>query len=275
MKFKILNKILASNIAQKLPKMILRKIFKKFRIYFVPTKLSNIPDNNYKIGSNFIFQEQLIKQFNEHKPNKLISFNTCPHIYQIIKLLFKDPDFKFNFLDFGGENIDLYLYLKKNFKNINYFIFNQEHINTSYIELKSKYKLKDFTVLNNIDELSNYEYDFVNFGGVLQYINDYDFIMKKIIKISKKYIFFSAIHFYEKEFSSLEKIVVKETNLLHILPINIYCYFFNFDIFIKSFLQNNFSIIFKENNVYGDVNYKNFDNSFNKTNYTDLLLAKK
>jgi len=25
-------------------------------------------------------------------------------------------------------------------------------------------------VLNNIDELSNYEYDFVNFGGVLQYI---------------------------------------------------------------------------------------------------------
>ncbi|MAJ66016.1 MAG: hypothetical protein CMI76_01820 [Candidatus Pelagibacter sp.] len=275
MKFKILNKILASNIAQKLPKMILRKIFKKFRIYFVPTKLSNIPDNNYKIGSNFIFQEQLIKQFNEHKPNKLISFNTCPHIYQIIKLLFKDPDLKFNFLDFGGENIDLYLYLKKNFKNINYFIFNQEHINTSYIELKSKYKLKDFTVLNNIDELSNYEYDFVNFGGVLQYINDYDFIMKKIIKISKKYIFFSAIHFYEKEFSSLEKIVVKETNLLHILPINIYCYFFNFDIFIKSFLQNNFSIIFKENNVYGDVNYKNFDNSFNKTNYTDLLLAKK
>ena len=275
MKFKILNKILVSNIAQKLPKMILRKIFKKFRIYFVPTKLSNIPDNNYKIGSNFIFQEQLIKQFNEHKPNKLISFNTCPHIYQIIKLLFKDPDLKFNFLDFGGENIDLYLYLKKNFKNINYFIFNQEHINTSYIELKSKYKLKDFTVLNNIDELSNYEYDFVNFGGVLQYINDYDFIMKKIIKISKKYIFFSAIHFYEKEFSSLEKIVVKETNLLHILPINIYCYFFNFDIFIKSFLQNNFSIIFKENNVYGDVNYKNFDNSFNKTNYTDLLLAKK
>ena len=250
-------------------------IMKKFRIYFVPTKLSNIPDNNYKIGSNFIFQEQLIKQFNEHKPNKLISFNTCPHIYQIIKLLFKDPDFKFNFLDFGGENIDLYLYLKKNFKNINYFIFNQEHINTSYIELKSKYKLKDFTVLNNIDELSNYEYDFVNFGGVLQYINDYDFIMKKIIKISKKYIFFSAIHFYEKEFSSLEKIVVKETNLLHILPINIYCYFFNFDIFIKSFLQNNFSIIFKENNVYGDVNYKNFDNLFNKTNYTDLLLAKK
>ena len=275
MKFKILNKILASNIAQKLPKMILRKIFKKFRIYFVPTKLSNIPDNNYKIGSNFIFQEQLIKQFNEHKPNKLISFNTCPHIYQIIKLLFKDPDLKFNFLDFGGENIDLYLYLKKNFKNINYFMFNQEHINTSYIELKSKHKLKDFTVLNNIDELSNYEYDFVNFGGVLQYINDYDFIMKKIIKISKKYIFFSAIHFYEKEFSSLEKIVVKETNLLHILPINIYCYFFNFDIFIKSFLQNNFSIIFKENNVYGDVNYKNFDNSFNKTNYTDLLLAKK
>ena len=130
-------------------------------------------------------------------------------------------------------------------------------------------------MLNNIDVLSNYEYDFVNFGGVLQYINDYDFIMKKIIIISKKYIFFSAIHFYEKEFSSLEKIVVKETNLLHILPINIYCYFFNFDIFIKSFLQNNFSIIFKENNVYGDVNYKNFDNSFNKTNYTDLLLAKK
>ena len=81
MKFKILNKILVSNIAQKLPKMILRKIFKKFRIYFVPTKLTNIPDNNYKIGSNFIFQEQLIKQFNDHKPNKLISFNTCPHIY--------------------------------------------------------------------------------------------------------------------------------------------------------------------------------------------------
>ena len=274
MKHEILNKILASNIALKLPKMILRKIFKKYRIYFVPTELTKIPDDNYKIGSSFEYQEQLIKQFNDNKPNKLISFNTFPHINQIIKLLFKQPDLKFNFLDFGGENIDLYLYLKKNFKNINYFIFNQSHINQSYINLKSKYNFENFTILNNIDELIKYEYDFVNFGGVVQYINDYDFIIKKIIKVSKKYIFFSAIHFYEKKISSLEKLVVKETNLLHILPINIYCYFFNFDIFMKPFLQENFSIIFKENNVYGDVNYRNFKNLYEKTNYMDLLLSK-
>ena len=274
MKPKLLNKILVSNIALKLPKMILRKIFKKYRIYFVPTTLSNIPDNNYKIGSNFEFQQQLIKQFNDSKPNRLISFNTLPHINQIIKLLFKRSDLKFNFLDFGGENIDLYLYLKKHFKNINYFISNQSHINESYIKLKSKYNLENFTILNNIDELTKYEYDFVNFGGVIQYINNYDYIIKEILKVSKKYIFFSATHFYENKISSLEKIVVKETNLIHILPINIYCYFFNFDIFMKPFLKENFSIIFKENNVYGDVNYRNFDNLFKRTNYMDLLLSK-
>ena len=179
MRYNLLNKILVSDNIDLLPKYILRKIYERYKIYFVPTNLKHLPINNHPIFSNIIVQEKIIKEFN--KINELISFNTCPYLFQILRLIFEERE-KFNFLDFGGENIDFYLYLKKNFKNINYYIINQGEINQNFINLKSKYNLDNFTTIPNLNELLNYNYDFINFGSVIQYIENYDEILNKIVK---------------------------------------------------------------------------------------------
>ena len=269
MNYNFLNKILISDNINILPKFILRKIKKKYKIYFVPTPLNNLPINNHPIPLTTGVQEEKMQSFN--KVNELDSFLTCSYLFQLLTLIFGEKE-KFNFLDFGGENIDFYLYLKKNFKNVNYFIINQDKINQNFILLKSKYNLENFTIISNLDELSNYKFDFINFGSVIQYIDNYDYVLTKIIKVSKKYIFFSATHFYNKNLTSCEKIVVKQTNAL---PEKIFCYFFEFETFMKKFYDSKFKLVFKENNkTDSNVHYKNFSNVLENTTYTDLLLLK-
>ena len=164
------------------------------------------------------------------------------------------------------------MYLKKNFKNVNYYIINQGEINQNFIYLKSKYKLENFTIIQNLNVLSNYNFDFINFGSVLQYIENYNDVLEKIIDVSKKYIFFSATHFYDKNTALSKNIVVKQTNAL---PEKIFCYFFEFESFIKKFYDNKFKLVFKEKNKTDDnIHYKNFENLLENTNYTDVLIVK-
>ena len=84
-------------------------------------------------------------------------------------------------------------------------------------------------------------------------------------------IFFSATHFYDKNDTALEKIVVKQTNLL---PKKLFCHFFEFESFIKKFYDNKFKLVFKEKNKTDNVNYKNFENLLKNTIYTDLLISR-
>jgi len=269
MNYNFLNKILISDKINILPKFILKRIKRKYKIYFVPTHLKNLPIDNHPIPLILNVQEEKIQSFN--KTNELVSFLTCPYLFQLLTLIFKEK-VKFNFLDFGGENIDFYLYLKKKFKNINYFIINQDKINQNFIFLKSKYNLENFTIISNLDELSNYHFDFVNFGSVIQYVDAYDLVIRKIIEVSKKYIFFSATHFYNKNSTSHEKIVVKQTNAL---PEKMFCYFFEFESFMKKFYDSEFKLVFKEKNKTDkNLHYKNFQNVLENTSYTDLLMLK-
>ena len=181
-----------------------------------------------------------------------------------------NENLEFIFLDFGGENIYFYLYLKKNFKNINYFIHNKKDINQDFIKLKEKYKFENIAVLENIDEISNNKYDFIYFGSVIQYIENYEQILSKIFNVSKKYIFFSGTNFFSNILNEKNRIIVRQVSYL---PSVIYCYFFNFDNFIKIFLTNKFSTIFREKNITGNVNYNNFGSSLGNIVYTDLLLS--
>ena len=84
----------------------------------------------------------------------------------------------------------------------------------------------------------NHEYDFVNFGSVLQYIDDYDDVLEKILIKSKKYILISGIHLFKNDLLK-PKYVVKQMNLWPRKP---YLYFFNFSKFIDKFKKNNFKI---------------------------------
>ena len=56
-----------------------------------------------------------IKSYNK---NKTVSFNTCPDLKKILKENFKS-DMIFDFLDFGGDKIDFFLDISKEFKGKN------------------------------------------------------------------------------------------------------------------------------------------------------------
>ena len=119
---RFLNKLLAHKTNNFIIVKIQKKIMKIFNIYYVPTNIQKLPENKYTTNSHFNitkqrfgYQSEIVKKFN--KTNNLVSFNTCPRIAQILKMLFLDENSKFNFLDFGGEDIDFYLYLKKKFSS--------------------------------------------------------------------------------------------------------------------------------------------------------------
>ena len=62
MRYNLLNKILVSDNIDLLPKYILRKIYRRYKIYFVPTNLKHLPINNHPIFSNIIVQENSSKK---------------------------------------------------------------------------------------------------------------------------------------------------------------------------------------------------------------------
>ena len=144
---RFLNKILALQTNNFIMVKIQKKIAKMFNISYVPANIQRLPENKYTTNSHlgvtdqrFSYQEEIIKKFN--KKNNLVYFNSYPRIAEKLKTLFLDENLKFNFLDFGGESIDFYLYLKKKFRNINYFVHNKKEINQDFIKLKEKYNLK-------------------------------------------------------------------------------------------------------------------------------------
>ena len=81
--YSFLNLFLKSNIYNKSPKFITRKIFKLFKIFFVETNLQNLPNNNHPTKIDKFEQLQLIekskKQF--YKP-----FNTCHFMLEVFSI---------------------------------------------------------------------------------------------------------------------------------------------------------------------------------------------
>ena len=249
----------------KLANFFLYKLINLYNIYFIPCNLKKIPKINYPIKSDYQAQVNLIKIFN--KEYKQSSFMTYPKLTLLMTELFNKNE-KFNFLDFGGENIDCFLALNKKFKNMNYFIINQKKYNNIFRKIKSKYFLEKLYVLEYKD-LHKFSYDFINLGSVLQYINNYDTILKYILHFSKKFVLFSGAHFYKNKKIN-DRFVVKQINML---PNKIYCYFFEIDSFYKIF-KNNFEIIFNKKNTTTKINYGNFKKYLNNIKYSDLLIKK-
>ena len=137
-----------------------------FAVYYVPTNILKLSESKYTTNSHLgmheqrlNYQEKIIQKFNT--TNNLVHFNSFPKIVEMLKTLFTDENLKFNFLDFGGESVDFYLHLKKNFKKIEYFVFNKKAINQDFIKLKKKYKFENFNVLESFDEMSQNKYDFI------------------------------------------------------------------------------------------------------------------
>ena len=266
--FNLLNILYSKNIIEKLPKIITRKIHKIFKIYFVPTKKEVLPNSNYPVFFDYTYQKKLINDFKINQ--NLNSFMTYPNLLNLLHTLFK-KDKEFNFLDFGGKNIDFYLKFHSEFPKGNYFIFNQKSILDKLKLLKIENNFTNLNIIYDEKKLTEKQYDFINLGSVIQYVKNYENLISELISVSRKYIFFSGTHFYDSV-NNKKNIIVKQVN---ILPITFYLYFFDKKIFYSNFLKNGFKINFESKNLTDNINYKNFKNNFfSSINYIDILFEK-
>ena len=66
---KILHKILSSDLTIYFPKTINRKLLRKFKIFFIPTKLNKLPSNHYPVFTSIKEQEKIFIDFQTKKKN--------------------------------------------------------------------------------------------------------------------------------------------------------------------------------------------------------------
>ena len=261
MNYRFINKLLSKSFTKFFPKTINRKLFRKYRIFFVPTDIKVLPINFYPVTTSLKLQEKLVKKFLENK--KLINETSKRNLDKFLLEIFNQKSF--SFFDVGGDNIDLYLYLSSKLNIKKYYISNFKEIIVIFDKLKLKFNYHNFQPVSQFVYPKNI--DFVYFGSCIQYFKDYKSYLTEIIKNEPKYILFSGSSFFYDNIDS-ETVVVKQTN---ILPSTIFLYFFNFEKFINFFLIKGYKLVYKKKNMTNDLNYKNFYPMLNKLEYLDLM----
>jgi putative methyltransferase (TIGR04325 family) len=267
MKYSIINAIYNLPFSNYLGGFIKKKLIKKNKITFIPTNKNYLPKKNHPIQNSIEFQKKIIETY---KANNKLSFNTFLELKFLLKEKF-DPDTKFNFLDFGGDKLDFYLDISKEFNNINYYLINLPEVNEIIKSIKRTYNYDNLKVLNDFNEVKKHDYDFVYFGSTLQYLDDHELYIKELLPITKKNIFFSATWFFSNN-SFLKKIIVKQLNYL---PKEFYLYFFNLNSFIKIFKEQNFKVEFNKENETHPCSFENFKKlKIDNVKYTNILFTK-
>ncbi len=239
---------------------IIRKLSRIFKIYFVKTEYKFLPKNNHPL---FYIEDIFTKQFLNYQ-NKRQLFNK--DVYHHLKKNFKQNN-EIRFLDYGGENIDLYLFLQDKFPKIFITVVNQPILNVHLKRFLKKHKIKNIKVISNKLRFKNLRFDYINFGSSLQYIKDYESLLKTVLNKNIKFCNIAATSFfYEK--SKLKAFIVKQVNLL---PAVMYCYFFNYYNIIEFFKNYNYQISKKKNNSFKKINFRNFNT---EVKHLDILFRK-
>jgi len=264
----LLSKIISANIYNKLSPAIRKSIFKIFKIFFVKTDLQNLPGTNHPLSLNL---KDELNKFNNFNLSKDIPFISYSHLADLLKIYSKfNKQNKVNLLDFGAGNLELFAFLNKEIKKINYFYYDQLDYRTIMSKIKKKKKLKNFYVVDNKSFKKN-KYDIVYFGGSLQYINNYKSEIKKIFKKSKYIIIAQTPFFYNSKIK--KDIILKQVNLSK--EIN-YLYLINLENFLNFMKKNNYYLISKNyNRVIKFLNFKNLKRKFNNIDMYDLVFEKK
>ena len=263
----MINKFLLSKYASFLPTKLVKKIIKKKRIYFVKTDEIKLPKNNYPFK---IKTKELVffyKKFKKKPNTKPIS--TFPKMKELLQKIFKKKEFIF--FDYGGQYIDNFLYLKKNFPKIKYYYLDNKYNNRQMKRFVKDKKIKDFKVINNIYELKNNRIDFLNFGSVLQYIKNYKNILCFLENNKPKYILISAMTLFQ---GKSESFICKQFN---VWPQINYCYFFNKKYLDKLFGKYNYKKVFnRKNHTDKRINFSNIEDKENHFfQYLDIFYKKK
>lgn len=251
------------------PKFIKKRINKKFfNFYFIPTNHSELLTGNYINDNNYDYQKKLVDKFNQNFQQN--SFMSYPNLMELLLKKF-NKDNEIIFLDIGADNIDFFLELNTKFKNVKYFFYNLKPVNSIFEKLKNNNNYKNLFIIDQIDEIQDQKFDFINFGSSIQYFNDYEVILEKISNFGKN-IFFSGTTLFETKNERYKKyMIVKQIN---VYPNINYLYFFNKEYFFSLFLKNNFKLSFEKKNITDNVNYDNFNKIFKNVDYMDFLFTK-
>lgn len=267
MKKKIYKKLIASKIFRFLPLKTQRSIIKKSKITFIPSNITSLPTNNYKNPFSFEFHEEKYQNF--LISNKVNSFCSGYSLLLILSVLYKKTE-EFNFLDFGGENIDQFLFFNKNFTKINYFIVNQQKINDDLLKIKKKYNLNNLQIINQ-NEAINRKFDFIFFGSVIQYLHNWDLIINRFLNQKPFYVYISALSNYlDSSNLSNKDFIVKQINTF---PDINYLYFINKNFLKNVFVKSNYELVCEYENISDRIDYSNFSPKF-IINYSDFLFKK-
>ncbi len=261
--YNYINNFLLTKFYDSLPRFFSRKIFKILKIFFVPTPLKKLPDDNHPSKYDKNLQNIIIKKSKENDFQPFISYT------KLLETLKKYQENKSNikFYDFGPCNIDLYLYLSKKLKNLNYIYFDQPQFNRGVKEIKND---NNFFNLNiDLDFKSEKtDLDFLYFGSSIQYLKNYKEILKKFLANKPKYIIISQTPFYSSK-NKLDDIVLKQINL-H--PVINFAYLINYDSFLTLMEKNGYVLKEKNlNRVVKFLNFKNFDKNYQFIDFFDLV----
>ncbi len=263
--YKILNNFYKSNIFDRLPKVLARKLFKIFKIFFVETNLETLPKNNHPTKLDKDLQLKIIKNENDEFYHP---FSTCSYLLEILTLYSRSKK-SLSFFDFGANNIDNFIYLNRYLKNWQYIYYDLPHYNDIISNLIKEKELKNITVSQDLS-LGEKPLDFAFFGSSLHYANDYREILKKFFHNKTKNIILSHTPFYISN-KNKNDIVLKQVN---IHPIINYAYLIQYDNFITFMKNNNYILVSQnKNNLIKFLNFKNFSDDFSFINFLDLTFS--
>ena len=264
--YDLLNNFINSKFFDKLPKYLSRRFFKIFKIFFVETKLNSLPSNNHPININESEQLAIIENFKDkfYKP-----FSTCSYLLEVISV-YKTQKKNITLLDFGANNIDNFIYLKRYLNEFEYIYHDLPKNNSIIKELIKMKNFKNIIVIDAIEEIDN-NIDFAFFGSSIHYINDYKELLKKISLKKIKHIIFSHTPFYTSKYNDKD-VVMKQVNM-H--PIINYAYLIEYRNFLSMMDKNGYKLISQnKNTLIKFLNFKNFKN-YSFLNFLDLIFVNK
>ena len=157
--------------------------------------------------------------------------------------------------------------MRDKFPKIHITIVNQPILNLYLNKFLKKHNIKYIEVLSSEIKLKKLKFDYVNFGSSLQYIKNYDHVLKILLNKNIKFFNISATSFFEDK-SSFKMFIVKQVNLL---PTVMYCYFFNLNYIKFLFDKYDYKIKQKKVNPFTKINFSNFNI---KIKHLDILLKK-
>ena len=106
----IINYFLKTKTYDNLSNFLAKKLFKIFKIFFVETNLSELPDNNYKIEKNNLINE--IEKGKLFQENNIKPYITYPHLLDLLTII-QDGKKKLKFLIMVLEILIFFLFKKK------------------------------------------------------------------------------------------------------------------------------------------------------------------